>query len=379
MEKTKRIVKILFGILGLPVGLITFYNLYRQELNLSAPPLISILPDWHWAVWLSILLSLIVFRLLFEIYSAPLENKLLGNKKSTTSNQADNHSNAVSVTDSPNASITIGTSKELPLPTFILEASNADQVSSSEIILHLKEVFNKPDIESEVNKKRKELLDGHVFKESEVAQKYTPTSAIEKAIYGVIRSYPSRVEEYIKNYRNYLVENYTQSILDDRYKEVELNIICKGRPATNIVLDFIFPDDFPFPPYYVTNLVEMNRLVYKDKDGRRFTKKIEITPPQEPSQTLPKIKNAYDFDNTFVPLNRRINSGKMPYSRRGKNVARLKFNNFVNNLPNNLPPLLMWLEDVDKQKNWIISYIVYANELTASPHEGTIEIKAIVK
>ena len=74
MQKTKRIIKIVFWVLGLPVSGITIYNVYRQELDISAPPLISILPNWHWAIWLSILLFIFIIRLIFEVYWKSSDN-----------------------------------------------------------------------------------------------------------------------------------------------------------------------------------------------------------------------------------------------------------------------------------------------------------------
>jgi len=67
MQKALRIIEILTGVLvGLPVLVMTAYNLYRQEFNASAPPLINILPDWHWAIWLSILLFICIIMLILE-------------------------------------------------------------------------------------------------------------------------------------------------------------------------------------------------------------------------------------------------------------------------------------------------------------------------
>src|SRR6266511_5961913 len=67
MQKALRIIEILFGVLvGLPVFVMTVYNLYRQEVNPAAPPLINILPNWHWAIWLSILLFICVAMLILE-------------------------------------------------------------------------------------------------------------------------------------------------------------------------------------------------------------------------------------------------------------------------------------------------------------------------
>lgn len=64
MQKALRIAEILAGgLVGLPVFVMTVYNLYRQEFNPDAPLLINVLPDWHWAVWLSILLIICIIML----------------------------------------------------------------------------------------------------------------------------------------------------------------------------------------------------------------------------------------------------------------------------------------------------------------------------
>jgi hypothetical protein len=69
MQKTLRIIEILTGgLVGLPVFVMTVYNLYRQEVNPSAPPLIDVLPDWHWAIWLSVLLLICLFIVILEFY-----------------------------------------------------------------------------------------------------------------------------------------------------------------------------------------------------------------------------------------------------------------------------------------------------------------------
>lgn len=61
-------------IIGLPVFVMTTYNVYRQEINPAAPPLIDVLPDWHWGVWLSILLLVCVVILILEIYRRSSDN-----------------------------------------------------------------------------------------------------------------------------------------------------------------------------------------------------------------------------------------------------------------------------------------------------------------
>jgi len=80
MQKTKRVIKIVFWVLGLPVSGMMIYNVYRQELGISAPPLISVLPDWHWAIWLSIFLFLLVVRMIFEVYWRSSDNADLKSK-----------------------------------------------------------------------------------------------------------------------------------------------------------------------------------------------------------------------------------------------------------------------------------------------------------
>jgi len=54
--------------IGLPVFVISAYNVYRQELRPSAPPLISILPDWHWSIWVNILLGICLLIVILEFY-----------------------------------------------------------------------------------------------------------------------------------------------------------------------------------------------------------------------------------------------------------------------------------------------------------------------
>lgn len=74
MEKRLRIIQIIVGVAEAFVFIVTGYSLYRAEINPNAPPLIDILPDWHWAVWLSILLAILVIILVIELFRRSSSN-----------------------------------------------------------------------------------------------------------------------------------------------------------------------------------------------------------------------------------------------------------------------------------------------------------------
>lgn len=84
MEKWKYIAKPLWRwFIVTPFTLVTAYNLFRQEIYTSAPPLISAIKDIHWLWWLLITLVIVVL-IVVEGYIRYNKNK---NKKSRNPNQ----------------------------------------------------------------------------------------------------------------------------------------------------------------------------------------------------------------------------------------------------------------------------------------------------
>jgi hypothetical protein len=51
-----------------PLAVITAYNVFRQEVRTNLPPIINILPNWHWGIWFSILLVAIILDLSVKLY-----------------------------------------------------------------------------------------------------------------------------------------------------------------------------------------------------------------------------------------------------------------------------------------------------------------------
>ena len=84
MRRIVQIIKIFWRwLVYTPLVIITAYNVFRQEVRTSWPPLVNILPNWHWAIWLSILLIAIIFDLVRHLY---MKSDRPGTLEDSTSN-----------------------------------------------------------------------------------------------------------------------------------------------------------------------------------------------------------------------------------------------------------------------------------------------------
>lgn len=69
MRRFVKVFKIVWRwLIHVPLAIITAYNLFRQEIVTNLPPIVRILPNWHWAIWLSIMLVAIIIDLSWQLY-----------------------------------------------------------------------------------------------------------------------------------------------------------------------------------------------------------------------------------------------------------------------------------------------------------------------
>jgi hypothetical protein len=358
-----------------PLGIITAYDVCRQEINTRLPPLVQLLPNWHWAMWLSLLLLAIIFGLIFELYNRPKNDS---EKYSRIEARAENGgiANAGNIFNAPVKQIVNPVKEKKEPPRIIAGLLDKDGNLSYKTSIYLELLPPHPDIEEAVKNKREKLfrkVGGITHQELN-----NDDSVVSKLIKAHIDSYPNRVELYLGHYRTYQKALYANSILDDRYKKLYFAVENRSHvPAHNVVINLTIPDNFPFPPKYVEYLVLMNNLEYEGGIKIKYD-------PQEPEES-----ELYSGYKPFNPLNstnydqstdESITTGNLKIKEKfGQRIIQYDIENLVQNSPDeNFPSFNVWLGEVEKPVKMIIPVKITAEELP-KPLESYIEIDILIK
>lgn len=235
--------------------------------------------------------------------------------------------------------------------------------STNRLLIALNHLPPAPSLEDEIAKKRNELL---AKKRSKPIELDSRARIVFEGLDLLNPDYDREVEEYLPEYKDYLIEKYECSIANDRLRGVELIAENLGLyPATDITIELAMPEGYRMPS-------EKQLLAWKYAEiGQVYTP----SPPQEPSFSLGLLGSRlrdiglggisiFNLDNDYHGSEPTNTSGPDVSSVDGINLITYQIRKLIQNRPErNLRLLPVWLGDVSASITWEITVKVYAAEL----------------
>jgi len=241
--------------------------------------------------------------------------------------------------------------------------------------IHLTPLPPMVDLENKIKEKRNELIAKKNPSPIELDTKLKITIAgLDK----LNPDYDREVDEYLINYRQYLIEKYECSIADDRLRRIEITVENKGLyPATDVTIEMSMPREFKAP----------SETILLSKKFSEIDQSYFPSPPKEPSLyfkptdlgfaalTIP----SYPSQNHLIQNDRSQNTSGPTISFSDEtNVISYKAKKLIQNLPEQeFDSVQTWLGGVELSTTWEIPVKIYAAELP-SPVTDTLWIDLIV-
>jgi len=370
------------GFMGIVSAIVFFAPDWQPFLSW---PTLSKFLAWYW--WLILGLLVLWLATAWEAAKKISDIKKENNKNAEiklpinmTLSNAGNTGHAYNLVGDGNI---INPPKELLSPNIIAGISYENQFFVQKAQIILQPLPAKPDIENIIIEKRVKLLKKLNERTTGGRTKNSTSIGVTGADYirGVLQasedSYPSRVEDYLVDYKNYELKKYNASILSDRYRVIRPVLENRSEyPASHVIVELYLPENFSFPSNTIQDLrnkVEMWKAMHVDENYK-------FPPPAEPefhvlnrTETIMSLYNSHETSKHIVPNDLKIMRAN------GSNIIEYHIENLIQNRPyTELLPIPIWLDNIDKSTIWHIPVKLYAKELR-QPIESNIEIELVVE
>ncbi len=202
-----------------PFGLMTFYNIFRQEINPNLPPLINFVKNWHWIIWLFLLLLVSAIIVIEGLLRRLKEAEKIAQANSLVRSEMQKGGVTAGHIETLTVSTVNSLTKDVIPPNIVVGLSDENGRLSQKMILHLQPKPEKPDIEELLQQKRIKLEKRELARPAEEVKlelpdylKYFIVILIHLKL--KLANYQLRIEEYLNHkYRNYLEDNYQYMII----------------------------------------------------------------------------------------------------------------------------------------------------------------------
>jgi len=226
--------------------------------------------------------------------------------------------------------------------------------------LQLNPLPPKPSVDEEVKQKRDKLL----ARKQNIKPIHRPSDA---SIFEIIRKpnpkYEEEVEEYLEQYRKYLLKLHEHTIIGDRARYITLVVENQGLyPANNVTIELEMPTAYRKPSgkqeLEIWYSMEDEHDLHPPEEPKLFNDFMDIGRSHLPSFALGVP--AQDL-NTTKPSN---TSGPEFIERDGLQLIVYHIKKLIQNRPeNDFASFLLWLEDIEQSISWEIPVKIYAEEL----------------
>jgi len=355
-----------------PLAFLTAYNVIRQEVDTNLPPFVGIFANWHWAIWLNILLAAIIIDLILQIRgkSEVAPNQVLplvGKQSSGRDSIASGRDTIIH----PPATVTP--------PNIFVGAFLDDQYLVEKMTLNLRPLPAKPDVEKIIDEKRADALRNS---KELISRSKNLLDPFHGFIHQMSKSeYQTKVNEYLAKYIAYEAEKYNVAVVLDRY--CILSIVVENQstsPASQVFIELHFPEEVHFPSPDIISL--SNKVSYlKNYDGGKNG--YQPTPPKEPTP-FDSLENLWTElmygiqpDATQAEINT-IGEYKIT-SRNGLSIVTYEIRDLIQNrMYTELRPIRLWFDNIEKSTVFHIPVKIYAREVPKTT-ERRLEIELIVE
>jgi len=250
-------------------------------------------------------------------------------------------------------------------PRIVVGLQDEAKHSVKRLGIRLSPSRSRPDFDGLVGDKRKELL-------AKQRRDWSPgdmVAAIASAALGQLNpNYSAQVEEYLVEYRSFLVRAY-ESTLDRAYPIVPV-VENKGRcPANNVTVEFVMPADYRKPvehQCYSGPLIEdeFNPFLFAPEEPKPYISALDVISkvviPPLSSPVLPQVELPSDISGPFYE------------EKDGTYHITYVIEKLIQHRPeDDFEPFWLWLADIHAPAIWEIPVRIYAAELDL-PENDTV-------
>jgi hypothetical protein len=253
-------------------------------------------------------------------------------------------------------------------PRIVIGLQDEAKHSVKRLEVRLSPCSPRPDLDGLVEKKREELLarQHHGRSSGNIA------AAIASAALGrPTPNYREEVEQYLVEYRNFLVRAY-ESTLDRAYPITPV-VENKGRcPASNVTIEFVMPADYKKPAEHqcygavLEDEYEFNPFLFPPDEPKPFISPLDtlsnVTIPALSRPVFPQIELPSDISGPFYE------------EKDGVYHITYSIEKLIQHRPeDDFEPFWLWLADIHHPTTWEIPVRIYAADLPL-PEEETVFI-----
>jgi hypothetical protein len=351
-----------------PIWIATAYNLHRQEINPGALPALNGLDGISWVTGL--LVALLVASLIVIAGLLRYVRNLKATVKKQPSVISEAKTGQVSDVGTVYGRLTqqqgSQTNDKQEPPEIVVGFLGEGGEISQTLNLQVQPVPEKPNIEERVHQKRIELLEKKRTFESETPTPGEGKTELERtmslAMFYSINTYEKRIEEYLNEYRGYLEDADTFSLINDRYVRLE-PIIRSNSPVSSVKLEVMVPEAFPFPTWNAYHL----REIYQ-RTGGHFEDSSEPIEPEVFDDAAPtmQIPYSYNLPDSSHARNEIFFDDLDVEKRKNMYLVKYHIDGLIPFQNEALHPIDVWLGSISQPMSWDIPVKVYAKGLNPS-------------
>jgi hypothetical protein len=262
---------------------------------------------------------------------------------------------------------------ELKQPRIVVGWQDENQSLIQRLRLQLRPLPPKPPLDEMIKQKRDELL------ANKTKGRIATDSKLEITInllFDPNPDYDKEVDEYLVEYRKYLMRRYDIAIINDRLLRIWPMVENRGTfPATSVTIELTMPPEFQLPsPFQKID-------AYLVGEGEKYLP----SPPDEPEMFKPiDFGQGLSLPSFLHPEDSRIEKrqsntdGPEIIERNGVKTVSYRIEKLIQNrAETDFDALLMWAGDVEQTTVWRIPIKIFAAELQY-PLEDAIELELVV-